>query len=365
MQPIILLFGGSSTEHDVSCRSVKFYLQNLDRSKYQIIPVGITKSGRWTIASLAELEKAVEADSPIDLTQMEKALVVSSIATTVANSLHSINESTIKGPTPIFIPVTHGGIEEGGALQGMLELMGFPYVGCSRLSSAVAMDKVLTKVIAKNANIPIIDYLEFSGEEYKGMPEEIHQKVAQNFSLPIFVKPINGGSSIGVSKVSKLTDLHPAIQEALKSDHRVLVEQGVVCRELEIAIMGDYGRNPTRVGEAIANSDFYSYAAKYSASSDSMSTIPADIPNEVSAKITTYASKLQEALRLDGMARLDFFYQEASGEVYLNEINTLPGFTSISQYPLLWKDAGLDASELLDELIGVATKRFLNRHNKA
>ena len=325
-----VIYGGMSTEHDVSMMSGKNVLENLDKKKCDIIPIYIDKNGKWYINN-KEIKNIVDKLKEMD----------------------------------VIFPVLHGLYGEDGTIQGMLELLKIPYVGCDIISSSMCMDKVYTKCVLQKANIKQAKYIYIKNEntyvneefeEIKLENDEIVKLVEEKLQFPVFVKPSNSGSSVGVTKASNGPELIKAIEEACVYDKKVLVEEAIVGKEVECAVLGNDNPKASTVGEILSAEEFYSYDAKYN-NAESKTRIPAQISEEKIEEIRRTAVKAFKAMDCKGLARVDFFVKNETNEVYINEINTMPGFTEISMYPKLWGYMGLEYSELLDELINLAIER--------
>ncbi len=344
---VAVLYGGRSAEHDVSLRSAKCVLQHLDQEKFTVVPIAIDKQGQWLLNDLSSLAKLQD------------------------ESLSIINHASRKTafyPTPqdehlfdVAFPMLHGSLGEDGAIQGLLELADIPYVGCGVLASAMCMDKDITKRLAIQAGVPTPDYLCVQANDMPSL-EKLQQQIAQQLSFPVFVKPANTGSSVGISKVIAATELKAALQCAFFHDKKVLIEQAVDAREIEIAVLQDLTKGTPLVskvaGEIInAAGEFYSYAAKYSEDSQTVLQVPATITAEQLSCIQTYAQKIFLALECEHMARVDFFIDKKTNNIYFNEINTIPGFTTISLYPRLWQASGMTYTALLTHLIELALQK--------
>lgn len=336
-----VIFGGMSTEHDVSVVSGKSILENLDKEKYEIFPIYIDKKGLW-----------YTVDSIFSELNNENTKLISNIS------------SYLKGLDVVF-PILHGKYGEDGTIQGMLELLQIPYVGCGVLASTIAMDKVYSKIIFQKANIKQAKYVYvrkykddyiYVDEEFNEIRdnlENICNKIEEKIKYPMFIKPSNSGSSVGINKAKDLEKLKEFIEYASRFDNKVLIEEAIIGREIECSVLGNEEVKASCVGEIKPAEEFYSYDAKYN-NIESKLTIPADISKELSEKVRELAIKAYKAIDGKGLARIDFFVNDETNEIYINEINTLPGFTSISMYPKLWKNDGLEYSKLLDKLIGLA-----------
>jgi len=348
MLQIIVLYGGASAEHEVSCRSAAFILNNLDRNKYIITPVAITKSGAWCKQELSEV---LDPKNPV-------VAITNTIPLPPYGPGGLFSPETDTNNTVVF-PIIHGTDGEDGKIQGLLEMANIKYVGCDSISSGVGFDKVFSKKMAHIDGIPIVEYTSFSRSKWLKDPKSCKELINKNLKLPIFVKPVRQGSSVGISKVTKETQLDDAINLAFQHDTNVLIERAISARELECAILSDgYDLDITDVGEIRMNTaEFYDYEAKYLSATGADIIIPAEISKERQELIKTYSKKIFECLNLYGMVRIDFFLENSTGNIYFNEVNTIPGFTSISQYPQLWKAKGVEGPELLDRLIQSALNR--------
>lgn len=346
---IVVLFGGQSSEHEVSRMSASTILYALDDEKYHVIPVGITKEGQWLIytgpienISTGKWEKyATPAILSPDAKQ--KAL------------LKIVNGHVKEIPVDVVIPALHGAWGEDGTIQGLLEMARIPYVGCGVLSSAVSMDKVYMKLIAKDAGVPQAKYMWFHKTELAQMAKVIG-KVVKKIGYPCFVKPANAGSSVGISKARNDKELEDALNYAGGFDRKVIVEQAITGRELECSVLGNEDMMVSGSGEILAAAEFYDYNAKYH-NAASRTVIPATVTPEQDKEMRRIAKKIYRAVDGSGLARVDFFIEEKTQRVLFNEVNTMPGFTAISMYPMLWEAQGMTKGELMDELIALATQR--------
>ncbi|GAE88698.1 D-alanine--D-alanine ligase [Acetivibrio straminisolvens] len=362
---VLVIFGGQSSEHEVSRISAASILKNINSDKFDVSMMGITKDGKWLpyngpidkIPS-GEWEQIALKDGTRSIP--DKMNLVDSIVSLKDDTgeLDKTLASDGKGKKiDVVFPVLHGCNGEDGTIQGLFELAGIPYVGCGVLASAVGMDKIYAKIIFEKAGIPQADYLYFTRKEIAGDIESVVDKIEGKFEYPIFVKPSNAGSSVGVTKAHDKNELKEALIYAAKYDRKVLIEEFINGREVECAVLGNDEPIASTVGEVIPGNEFYDYKAKYIDNSSKIK-IPADLPEETVEKIRSYAIKAFKALDCAGLSRVDFFVHKETGEVYINEINTLPGFTSISMYPMLWEESGIPYSELIERLIDLAIERF-------
>ncbi len=364
-----LVFGGRSGEHEVSLASANSVMANLDKEKYEVVPIGITKSGSWLLGS--EPAKLIAAEQSVGQEQTgaeeaEGGEHITSVTLTGDPKLRRLialergEELRDNGALDVIFPVMHGTYGEDGALQGLLEMANVPYVGCGVLGSALGMDKEKMKMVFQSAGLPIVDYLVFRRNQWERSPETILDAIEARLGYPCFVKPVNLGSSVGVNKAHERGELIHAINVAAEYDRKVIVERGISCRELEISVLGNDEPIASVVGEVISSNEFYDYRAKY-LDGKSQTIIPADIPQETAEEVRRIALQAFLALDLSGLARVDFFLDKTSGKVYINEVNTMPGFTQISMYPKLWEASGLPYPELLDRLIELAIERHADR----
>lgn len=348
MKNIAVIFGGTSTEHDISVISGMSIISNLDRDKYNIYPIYIDKKGNY-YKYLKNINDIIPLPIGSTLDELEKI-------ENIFKYLENID---------VVFPVLHGLYGEDGTVQGMLELLGKKYVGCKVLSSALCMDKVYAKIIFKAANIEVAksmyitkqdkDFIYIDDNFNRIILDEItlEKEVYQCLNYPVFVKPSNQGSSVGITKVKDGNELINAIEEALQYDTKILIEEAIVGREVECAVLGNSNPIASYVGEVLSAGEFYSFDSKYK-NKESITIIPADLDNNIIQKIRILALKAYLACDCKGLARVDFFIEEDTNRILLNEINTLPGFTEISMYPKLMEHLGYKFSKLLDELIILA-----------
>lgn len=347
---VAVIFGGRSSEHEVSRTSAMLMLRALDEEKYQVLPVGITKKGEWRI-----YHGAVEH---IGTGEWEKYSTPACLSpdTTKKALLKIVNDRVKEIPIDVVIPVLHGAWGEDGTIQGLFELAQIPYVGCGVLASAVSMDKVYTKMIARAARIPQAKYLWFHKMDLEKKKEKLMDRVEKKLGYPCFVKPSNAGSSVGISKAKTREQLSTAIELAAGYDKKIIVEEAIDGREIECAVLGNEEPIVSGVGEILAAAEFYDYDAKYN-NSDSRTVIPADLDAKTTEDIRRIAAKIFRAVDGSGLARVDFFVERGTGRVLFNELNTMPGFTPISMYPMLWEAAGISNKELMDRFIELAYAR--------
>ena len=337
---LLIIFGGKSGEHDVSCLSAQSVLNNISKEKYNIVKVGITKEGHWL-----KTDATPEEIASGKWTELQNTPAF--ISPDPTDKGLYCNGEIIK--IDAIFPVMHGDYCEDGCIQGLFELSGIPYVGPGVLASSAGMDKSATKLFAKEAGIPQADWLILNAPFTKDMVASVEAK----FNYPVFIKPCNAGSSLGVSKVKNADELEKAISEAAKVDNKILCEEFIDGHEVECAVIGNDEPYASTVGEIVASNEFYDYNAKY-IDNASITNIPADIPADTMANIRKYAVKIFKALGCKGLSRVDFFVHRKTGEIFFNEINTLPGFTSISMYPKLLEHDGIPYSDIIDKLIELA-----------
>lgn len=378
-----ILFGGRSGEHEVSLLSAASVLQAIDRRRYEVVPIGITKEGRWVTAS--DAERLLNGESA----PSERHLRAGDPAATASAAVLARGESVIVPPVPsartgtlvpfetdaralhpshtalsldVIFPVLHGTFGEDGTIQGLFELAGIAYVGSGVLGSATGMDKDVMKRLFAAAKLPIPKHVSFLRSEWESGPKKITSRIEAALRYPLFVKPANLGSSVGISKAHNRKELGPSIDLAASFDRKIVVEQAVggaraKARELEVAILGNDSPQASVVGEIVPDKEFYDYDAKYLTEGSNL-ILPAKITRAQSRQIQQMAIAAFRACDCSGLARVDFLMDPGKSQrIYLNEINTLPGFTSISMYPKLWAASGIPYSDLIDRLIALALER--------
>ncbi len=356
-----ILYGGRSGEHDVSCCSAASVVSHLDASRYSVVAVGIDVDGKWYVQ-----EKPVIIDDK----DFGKKLKIEKTGHWLVNHYEDENRLTFyrqgsgkKVSVDVVFPVLHGSFGEDGTLQGLLELAMVPYVGAGVLGSSVGMDKDVAKRILRDEGIPVVPWITVYDADWKSNSEKITENIVSTFGFPVFAKPANAGSSVGVTRISDAASLHDGIKNAFRFDVKVIIEPGIQCREIECAVLGNRSPEASPLGEVVPVHEFYSYEAKYIDAEGAELKIPAEMDKQLEEEIRAAAIRGYQVLQCSGLARVDFFIDTTNNSIYLNEINTLPGFTSISMYPKLWDYMGVAYSELLDRLLQLAFERFNERKN--
>lgn len=345
---IAVLFGGQSSEHEVSCMSAANIISNINKEYYEMILIGITKEGKWLkVNSLEEIQNGTWKNSNIEA-------VLSPNAKDKAVLLIE-KDKVRKQKVDVVFPALHGLYGEDGTIQGILELAQIPYVGCGVLASSIAMDKLYTKIVVNTLGIRQAEYVAVRKRELSDMKSVI-DKVENTLKYPVFVKPSNAGSSCGVSKAQNGEELEKALNKAAEYDRKILVEETIIGRELECAVLGGRDGEASGVGEILAAADFYDYDAKYN-NQESKTVLSPVLPEGKEEEIRKAAVEIFKALDGYGLSRVDFFLEESTKEVIFNEMNTLPGFTGISMYPKLWEAKGIGKEELINKLIETALER--------
>ena len=362
-QKVGLLFGGCSGEHEVSITSAKAiaeaFGQGENRNKYDILPVYIDKNGTWQPSNLAQ--QVLSSGEPLLLAEANTAEGEneSKLANTGFSSLSPAGQHTSYSEIDVWFPILHGPNGEDGTVQGLLSLMKVPFVGSGVLGSALGMDKIAMKMAFTQAGLPQVDYVTVNRSQVYSNPcifPKLCEEIEVRLGYPCFVKPANLGSSVGIAKVRSRKELESALDNAASYDRRIVVEAGVNAREVECAVLGNDNPRASVVGEITFDSDFYDYETKYTEGAAQLH-IPANLPQAIASRIQEMAMEAFVAVDAAGLARVDFFYLEDTDEIFINEINTLPGFTSTSMYPQLWAHSGIAFSELVDRLVGLAIER--------
>lgn len=358
---VLLLFGGRSSEHSVSCVTAAGVMKAIDKDRFEIVPVGITRQGQWTLLEENPQDWALNTGQLPEITDVSHPVQLSSDPN--KTSLLSLSDAgaTDLGRIDVVFPLLHGPFGEDGSLQGMLEMAGVSYVGSGIAASAIGMDKHFMKVAFESAGFNVGPYVVITNKQWLRDSDEALAR-CEHLEFPLFVKPTRAGSSVGITKVDSPSELRAAIEVARAEDPKVIVEQGIVGREIECGVLEGRGASHTRAsmpGEvAVADSGhtFYDFEAKYVDGTASQLTCPANLTEDATAEIRELAVKAFDALDGEGLSRVDFFYTP-DGEWIINEINTMPGFTPSSMYPQMWAKTGIEYSALIDELIGLALDR--------
>src|SRR6202140_780429 len=346
-----ILFGGRSGEHEVSLASAASVIRGLDPDKYEAVPIGITKEGHWLVGGGAQkmLPEVLKGGQRVMMT-----------ADPTDAALVRLDGSGGGQRLDVVFPVMHGTFGEDGTIQGLLDLAGLPFVGAGVLGSAIGMDKDVSKRLLQVAKIPVVPWITVQRADWERNPQEIRTAIEKKFRYPVFVKPATLGSSVGMTKVHSRAELAPALDLPTEFAMKILVERCVIAREIEVSVLGNHDPKASVPGEIVPHREFYDYAAKYLEEGTQL-LIPAKLQPAQLKKIQKYAVNAFRALELSGMARGDFFLEKKGGKIYLNEVNTIPGFTSISMYPKLWEASGIPFRELIDKLIALALEQHAEK----
>ncbi|MBU1036236.1 D-alanine--D-alanine ligase [bacterium] len=354
-----IIFGGRSGEHEVSFCSASSIIKAIDKDKYTVVPIGITKEGRWISPQDSELalqSGRIEGKNTVILLNdsFSKSLVC-------IDNNQRLDKSSALEKLDVIFPVLHGPYGEDGTVQGLLELANIPYVGAGVAASAISMDKDLMKTIFQQKGLPILRWLTIKRKDWHKDKEEILSLIQKSFEYPLFVKPTNLGSSVGITKVHKKEELKEAIDLASSYDRKILIEEGLEeVREIECSVLGNDEPQTSVVGEVKPAGEFYDYDSKYIDEKTQL-IVPADLPDGVSQEVQEIALRAFKAVDAAGMARVDFFVSKKENKIYLSEINTIPGFTSVSMYPRLWEASGISYPDLIDQLIQLALERHQDK----
>jgi D-alanine-D-alanine ligase len=343
---LAILYGGRSAEHQVSVVSARSVMEALDPDRFEVVPIAITRDGAWLLPDRSPLELAASDGA---LPEVEPA----------GRELAVRPEEGVSGVDVVF-PILHGPFGEDGTVQGLFELADLPYVGSGVLASALAMDKAMAKVVLAQAGLPQGPYLVVPERDWLAGPDRAAAEVAGRLAYPVFTKPARLGSSIGISKVKTPGELAAGLATAFAHDTKAVVEQGIAARELECGVLGNDAPEASVVGEVIPSHEFYDFEAKYLDDALKLE-IPAQVPDAVRAQVRELSLRAFQALDCEGFARVDFFYEEATGRVLLNEVNTIPGFTPKSMFPMLWAASGLTYPDLVARLVDLAIERHAAR----
>lgn len=353
-----VIFGGRSGEHEVSLNSARSVMAALDPAKYEVTPIGIDKNGRWLTGDvMAALAQGAATSRPATLLPDPHSTTLLRLdeSETQPTTLAAVTE------LDVIFPVLHGPYGEDGTVQGLLELANLPYVGAGVVGSAVGMDKAIFKHVMAANGLPVLPWLLVTSREWRERPSAVLDAVEAKVTYPVFTKPANLGSSVGISKCASRRELEAGMAGAARYDRRIIIEQGIDARELEVSVLGNDAPVASVVGEIKPRRAFYDYVAKYLAApgseDDSELIIPAELTPQQAADVQTLAVRAYRAIDCAGLGRVDLLLHKATGELFINEINTIPGFTQISMYPKLWEASGVPYSELLDRLIALAIER--------
>lgn len=357
-----VVFGGKSAEHEISLMSATSIIKAIDEKKYNVVPIGITKEGSWMIYN-GPIEKIESGEweqiSNKLLKDRPKENAFSIIP--VGKKEYDISDVIppgLENKIDVVFPVLHGPYGEDGTIQGLLEMADIPYVGAGVLASALCMDKIYAKKIFELVGLNVVEYFVVLRNRLKAYIQEYISIIEKEFEYPVFIKPSNLGSSLGITKARSRDELIKGLNEAAKYDRKILVERSISCREIECGVLGNDEPLASVVGEIIPSHEFYDYRAKYFDEGKSKLIIPADIPKNKSDEIRQMAVTAYKALDCSGLSRIDFFLERGTNRVYINEVNTMPGFTKYSMYPLLWQKTGLPYDKLINKLIELALERY-------
>ncbi|XAS65980.1 D-alanine--D-alanine ligase family protein [Micrococcaceae bacterium Sec5.7] len=359
---VAVLFGGRSSEHAVSCVTAAGVLGAINKDKYEVIPIGIAKSGQWVLVAADTEQWSLSSSSLPEVPPSSCTVALAEIGGEHQLIVASPNQVPKElGTVDVVFPLLHGPFGEDGTIQGLLELSDTRYVGAGVLASAVGMDKHYMKVVFESAGLQVGPYVAVTDRQWLNNPESVRKQV-DLLGFPVFVKPARAGSSMGISKVDSLDGLDAAIEAAREHDLKLVIEAGIVGREIECAVLEGRGTDaprtsmPGEISVAAGEHEFYDFNAKYVEDDAAALSCPADIPDEAIARVRELAAVAFDAVGAEGLSRVDFFYTP-DGELIINEINTMPGFTPKSMYPQMWAASGLDYAELIDELIHLALNR--------
>jgi D-alanine-D-alanine ligase len=351
---VAILYGGRSAEHEVSVVSARSMMAAIDRTKYDVVPIAITKEGRWLLPAKTPEQLEVRPGSLPGTG--EEGTVVAIVREGAETALRPLDGGEGLGSVDVVFPVLHGPYGEDGTVQGMLELAGVPYVGAGVLASALGMDKEMQKQLFASRGLRVVPHIHVHVEDWRRSPDSLLELAEGEIGFPCFTKPANLGSSVGISKCRKIDELRDGLDVALSFDRKALVERAIAARELECGVLGNDEPEASIVGEVVPHHEFYDFGAKYLEEGSEL-RIPAPIPDEIAEEVRRMALEAFRAIDCAGMARVDFFYEQTTGILFLNEINTIPGFTPISMYPKLWEASGVPYAKLIDSLIELALER--------
>ena len=357
-----VLFGGRSGEHEVSLESARAVMAALERAGHEVVPIGITREGRWLVGG-----DPLQALSSGRLTDERTATMLPEPGRTGLvrvpdreDGLEPLGEAPPIGSLDVIFPVLHGTFGEDGTVQGLFELASVPYAGAGVLGSALGMDKVVQKTLWRGLGLPVVEFLSVSRRDFELDAQVVLDRIERALGYPCFTKPANLGSSVGVSKARDRGELEAGLRTAARFDAKLLVERAIDARELEVGVLGNDDPIASIVGEILPGAEFYDYRAKY-LDTGSQALIPAEIPPEIAEEVRRLAVRAFQAVEATGLARVDFFLERGSDRLFLNEINTMPGFTQISMYPKLWEASGIPFAELVSRIAELGLERFAER----
>ncbi len=360
-----IIFGGRSGEHEVSIRSAQTVIQQIDREKYEVIPIAVSKEGKWLNSAKSIELLPLEIRQKFNETNEDFAEdKIALLGDTEYDGLVNLTKGTSSQPLDVVFPVLHGTYGEDGTIQGLLEMANIPYVGCGVLASACGMDKVFMKSLFRDSELPMCKYVWFLRGEWERNTNAVVNQIEAKLGYPCFVKPANLGSSVGVSKAVDEPTLVKAIELAAEYDRKIIVEENLDMREIECAVIGNKSPRASLPGEYLIKSDdkkFLDYTEKYAGTGNNEFIVPAPISDELTAKIQQMAISAYRAIDGSGLARVDFFLRNDSGVLLINEINTLPGMTDSSGFPKMWAATGMNFSQVIDELIKLAIERHADK----
>jgi D-alanine-D-alanine ligase len=355
-----VIFGGRSGEHDVSLRSAEAIMRAIDPEKFEVVPIGIARDGRWVTGGDPLRQLADYSSLPLAQRGEDQAHAHATPPACAEGVALDVRSSAWARDVDVLFPVLHGPWGEDGTVQGLLELANVPYVGAGVLASAIGMDKITAKQLFERAGLPIAPWTSVLRRDWQRDPDAVAVRIEREIGFPCFVKPANLGSSVGISKVHHGGELAGALDEAGRHDRKIIVERGLDARELEVSVLGNDDPVTSVVGEIVPSNEFYDFEAKY-VDDRSELIVPAEISSDQSESLRSIAVQAFKAIDAAGMARVDFFLERSTGTIYLNEINTIPGFTQASMYPLLWEASGLSFRDLVTRLVELAVERHAER----
>jgi D-alanine-D-alanine ligase len=359
-----ILFGGRSGEHEVSLASAQSILENIDREQYEVVPIGITKEGEWIVGGdplhMLSAGSASEGCPATLLADPSRRGLWNLQASAGSEPEERAITAVRLAELDVVFPVLHGTYGEDGTVQGLLELAGVPYVGCGVMASAAVMDKAIASDILRAHDLPVAPYVVVKRKAWQQHPARVLEQIEAALPYPVFVKPANLGSSVGISKAHDRGELPAALDRAARYDRKLIVQQGIDAREIEVSVLGNDDPIASVPGEVVPSREFYDYRAKY-IDDDSELRIPAPLDERTRERVRKMAIAAYQALDCAGMARADFLLDRVTGKLWINELNTIPGFTQISMYPKLWDATGIAYPELIDRLIELAIERFEDR----